>query len=109
MRESGFLLGDPWNLLLLVPVLLGSAYLFFRGKQGVGGGSLHWLGGLPATWRTRTTWLPGILLCLAMVFLVVALLPLCCSFPCACLAARCCGPCPLSDPHTYFVCLGGYI
>ena len=73
MRESGFLLGDPWNLLLLVPVLLGSAYLFLRGKQGVGGGSLHWLGGLPATWRTRTTWLPGSLLCLAMVFLVVAL------------------------------------
>jgi Ca-activated chloride channel homolog len=66
-------LGDPWFLLLLVPLALLCAWRLRRARPAIDGGSEHALGALPATWRTRTAWLPGALGVLACVLLVVAL------------------------------------
>jgi Ca-activated chloride channel family protein len=65
--------GDPAFLALLLPLAL--FVLWQRGRQGGGvdGGSESVLGGLPRTLRTRTLWLPGVLLTLSAALLVVAL------------------------------------
>ncbi len=63
---------DPWFLLLLAPLLL-LAFWPRRRVRAVDGGSERLLGDLPATWRTRTAWVPKWLMVLAAALLIVAL------------------------------------
>jgi Ca-activated chloride channel homolog len=69
----GLVLGDPWFLLLLVPLGALLAWRLRRPRAAVDGGSDRLLDGLPATWRTRTALLPGVLALLAAALLVGAL------------------------------------
>lgn len=67
-----FSFGDPWFLVLLLPVLW-FALRPLRGERVVDGGSERLLGDLPSTWRTRTAWLPRALLSLGAALVVIAL------------------------------------
>ena len=50
-----------------------SAFAADNGRSGIGQYVINVLGRLPATWRTRTTWLPALAGVLATLLLVVAL------------------------------------
>ena len=65
--------GDPWFLALLIPLALFVLWKCSRARGAVDGGSEVVLDGLPRTMRSRTTWLPALLLTLSAVFLIVAL------------------------------------
>jgi len=67
------ILGDPWFLLLLLPLAVLALLRARRPRPAIDAGSEHVLAGLPRTWRTRTAWLPGVLSLLAGVLIVVAL------------------------------------
>jgi len=70
---GAILWGDPVFLLLLVPLV---AVLAWRARARPGaadGASLHVVGGLPRTLRTRTRRLPAALLALSAVVMIVAL------------------------------------
>jgi len=69
----GLVLGDPWFLLLLVPLGALLAWHLRRPRPAVDGGSDRLLAGLPATWRTRAAFLPGVLAGLAGLLLIGAL------------------------------------
>jgi len=70
---SGMTLGDPLFLLLLVPLVGGIVLLLRRRRPALDAGSDRLLDGLPASWRTRSAFLPGVLAALAAVLLVGAL------------------------------------
>lgn len=67
------ILGDPLFLLLLAPLAALVLRRLRRPTPGVGGGSERLHGGLPATLRARTTWLPGLLGALGALLVVLAL------------------------------------
>ncbi len=67
------MLGDPWFLALLVPVLVVAVWRARRPGAAADGGSERILGGVPGSWRSRTMWLPGALFTLAAILLVGAL------------------------------------
>ncbi len=67
------ILGDPWFLMLGAPVLLIALWRLTRKGLAVDGASRRALGDLPRTLRSRTTWVPGLLLFLAALFMVGAL------------------------------------
>jgi Ca-activated chloride channel family protein len=67
------ILADPWFLLLLAPLAALLLWRLRARRPALDGGSEQVLGALPATWRTRTTWLPGALGALAGALLIVAL------------------------------------
>jgi len=69
----GLVLGDPWFLLLLVPLVVLLVLHLRRPRPVVDGGSDRLLAVLPATWRTRAAWLPGALALLAGLLLIGAL------------------------------------
>ncbi len=67
------ILGDPWFLLLLLPLLVLAFRRLRRARPAIDAGSEYVLADLPSTWRTRTAWLPGALSLLGGVLIVVAL------------------------------------
>jgi len=67
------ILGDPLFLLLLLPLLGLVALAARRRRPSLDGGSLHVLGALPSSWRTRTAWLPAAAALFAAALLIVAL------------------------------------
>ncbi len=69
----GVTLGDPAFLLLLLPLAALLAFRLRRRRPALDAGSDRLLSGLPSTWRTRSTWLPGALAVLAAVLVVGAL------------------------------------
>ncbi len=64
--------GDPWFLVLLLPLALLAMGRRKAARGAVDGGSEFVLGGLPRSFRSRTTWLPGVALTLAAALLIVA-------------------------------------
>jgi Ca-activated chloride channel family protein len=67
------ILGDPWFLALLLPLLALIAWHKRRPRPAVDGGSRLLLGELPRTLRARLSWLPGALLVVSAVLIVGAL------------------------------------
>jgi Ca-activated chloride channel family protein len=67
------ILGEPWFLALLLPVVLMGLWCQKRRRAVVDGGSERVLDGLPSTWRTRTAWMPSAWLLLSAALIVVAL------------------------------------
>lgn len=65
--------GDPWFLALLAPLALFILWRRGRSQGAIDGGSEYVLADLPRTLRSRTTWLPGLLLTLSAVLIIVAL------------------------------------
>ncbi len=66
-------LGDPWFLALMLPLAAVVALRLLRRHRAVDGGSLAVLGDLPATLRSRTIWLPGLIAVLAATLVIGAL------------------------------------
>jgi Ca-activated chloride channel family protein len=65
--------GDPWFLALLFPLALFILWQLGRSRGAVDGGSEYVLADLPRTLRSRTVWLPGLLLTLSAVLVIGAL------------------------------------
>ena len=70
---DALMLGDPWFLALLGPLLALAVWRATRARRAADGAPGQVLGRLPATLRSRTTWLPGLLGLLAAALLIVAL------------------------------------
>jgi Ca-activated chloride channel homolog len=73
MPVFGVTLGDPTFLLLLLPLAALLAWRLRRPRAALDAGSDRLLDGLPATWRTRSALLPGVLGVLAALLVVAAL------------------------------------
>lgn len=67
------ILGEPWFLALLLPVLALGLWSRARRRAVVDAGSARVLGGLPRSWRVRSAWLPGAALLLSVALIVVSL------------------------------------
>lgn len=67
------ILGEPWFLALLLPVVGLAVWCRKRRRSLLDGGSERVLDGLPGSWRTRTAWVPSALLLLAAALTVVSL------------------------------------
>lgn len=67
------ILGDPWFLVLLLPLIVLVGWRARRPRPAIDGGSQLLFGSLPRTWRTRLAWLPGTLAVLAAVLIVGSL------------------------------------
>ena len=60
LPDDELLLGDPWFLALLLPLVVCIVWRLSRRRRGADGASGHVLAGVPGTLRARTTTTAGL-------------------------------------------------